>query len=367
LNRFWTRAIVFGGIALLVVVVGTFVLLRRHTPATPTSAGAAIAIAPVAVIPARRHDLEKRVTIVAELRPWNTAALYAKQSGYLRSIYVDYGSRVSAGETVATLELPEQQAAYMQAEAAFRLASSDYNRILSVVRAEPGLLAAVDVDKAQAAFEEAKAARDQDAVLLGYANITAPFDGVVTKRYVDPGALIQAGTSTGTQPIVQIADDYRLRLVIEVPEDIVARIHVGMPVDIKIQSTGKVTTGTVARYSYDVHEDTRTMHTEIDITNADLALKPGMYASATITVERRNDVLAVPPQTISSAGAQSNVWVVDANDRIEQRPVTTGLQTPDWVEITGGLHLGDRVFLGDRSTIAVGDRVQPKVVAPVGS
>lgn len=319
----------------------------------------------VAVVAARRRDLIKSISIVAELRPWTVVNLYAKQSGYLQDIYVDYGSAVSAGETVAVLSLPEQEAAYQQADAAYKLAKVDYDRLLSVTRVEPGLVAQEDVDKAQAAYDEAKDLRDQDAVLLSYANIVAPFSGVVTKRYADPGALIQAGTASGTQPVVQVADNYVLRLVVEVPEELVERIHVGTPVDVKIQSTGQVISGRVARYSYDVHQDTRTMHTEIDVANPSLALKPGMYAQATIVLDRQSGALAVPTQAVSLTSGQPNVWIVDADNRIEERDVRIGMQTADWVQIESGIPLGARVLIGDRSALATGEKVEPKLTKPV--
>ncbi len=313
---------------------------------------------------AERRDLVKSLSIVAEFRPWTTTTLYAKQTGYLKSINVDYGSVVSAGQVVAILELPEQEAEYQQAEAAYELARVDYDRVLAVVRAEPGLIAPEDVDKAQAAYEEAKDARDQDAALLSYADIVAPFDGVVTKRFVDPGALIQAGTSSGTQPIVTIADNYTLRLVVDVPEENVETIHVGTPVSIDVPATGQVIQGRVARFSYFLQSDTRTMHTEIDVANPSLGLKPGMYAQASIRLARRNRVLALPTQAVSLNGTQPNVWIVEAGNRIAQRNVGIGLQTANWIEITDGLKPGDRVLLGDRSALSVGEQVQPKPANP---
>jgi RND family efflux transporter MFP subunit len=349
----WIPALV----VLVIAAIAGFLLLHRGEPEPVAAAPAP----DVAVVPVARRDLAKTLTVVAELRPWNVVDLYAKQSGYLRDIYVDYGSRVTAGATIGTLELPEQEAAYQQAQAAYVFAKSEYDRVLAVAHAEPGLLAAVDIDKSRAQYFEARDARDQDAVLLGYASITAPFSGVITKRYADPGSLIQAGTSTGTKPVVQISDLYTLRLVVEVPEQNVQQIHVGTPVDVTMQSTGKVVRGRVSRFSYDVHEDTRTMHTEIDIPNPSLALKPGMYASATFVLDRRNGVLAVPPQTIVTSGDASRVWLVDGKDELVTRDVRVGLQTADWVEITGGLSAGERVVFGNLASLAVGERVHPRI------
>jgi len=321
---------------------------------------------PAAVYVVRRRDLARTVTLTSELRPYNVVNLYAKVAGYLQTIDVDYGSHVAAGETLATLELPEQQADVERTQAAYRLAAADYERIASVAREEPGLIAQVDVDKAQAAYEMARDDRDQAATIMDYSVITAPFDGVVTKRYVDPGALIQQGTTgTSAEPIVQIADNYRLRMVVETPESIVPDIYVGMPVTVRIQATGKTIPDRIARFSYDVHEDTRTMHTEIDVENADLHIKPGMYASVTLDLADRRGVVAVPLQALATTPV-ANVWIVDNHDIVRERPVTVGLQTPDWVEITHGVSQGDRLFFGDRSSLAIGSHVAPKVVAATG-
>jgi RND family efflux transporter MFP subunit len=133
----------------------------------------------------------------------------------------------------------------------------------------------------------------------------------------------------------------------------------------KIQSTGETIFGRVARYSYDVHQDTRTMHTEIDVPNPTLELKPGMYAQATIVLNRRDGALCVPTQAVSLASGQPNVWIVDSDGRIQQRDVTVGLQTSDWIQVESGLEPGARVLLGDRSALAVGEKVRPKLTNPV--
>jgi RND family efflux transporter MFP subunit len=356
-----------GVVAAVVALAASATFYRHRASASevhPATANAAPPPQTVSVYLVARRDLARSETLDAELHPWVTTKLYAKVGGYLSTISVDYGSRVKPGETIATLELPEEQAELERAQTTFNLAKLDYDRILSVDRATPGLIAQVDVDKSRTAYETAKDQRDQARTILGYTAIVAPFNGVVTHRYVDPGALIQNGTSSANvTPIVDVADDYVLRLVIETPESMVPYIHVGTPVTVKIQGTGRTIAARVARYSYDVHEDTRTMHTEVDLDNSNLRLKPGMYASVSVQLERRNGVLAIPTQALSTGGGTPNVWVVDQDDEIRDRPIAIGLQTPNWIEVTKGLHRGDRVFIGDRSSLAVGMKVNPSVIA----
>jgi len=363
------NAVYVGGAAIALIVA---VLVARGLVARRNGAAAEAAAAPqpvpklAATVLAGRRNLQRTLTITSELRPYDSVNLYAKVAGYLKDIYVDYGSRVSAGQTIATLELPEEESALHRAQAAYDLAKVDYDRVNSVARAEPGLIAQADVDKARADYEMTRDLRDQAAVMVGYGVITAPFDGVVTKRYMDPGALVaQATSGSSASPIVQIADNYRLRMVMETPESVVPKIHVGMPVAVKIQSTGEAIPARVARFSYDVHEDTRTMHTEVDIPNPDLRLKPGMYASATLDLEDRRDVVAIPTQALAT-DPSPNVWIVGSDDVIRERPVTVGLQTPNWIEITSGVRPGEQIFLGDRSAFTVGARIAPKLVANAG-
>jgi membrane fusion protein (multidrug efflux system) len=360
------RSIGLVAVAVAVVLAASVLIYRHRASASEVqvhTADADTTTRNVSVYRVVRHDLSRSETLSAELHPYATTKLYAKVGGYLQTIAVDYGSRVTAGETIATLELPEEQAELERAQTTFNLAKLDYDRIRSVEKATPGLIAQVDVDKSRTAYLTAKDERDRAQTILGYTAIVAPFNGVVTKRYVDPGALIQDGTSsTNITPIVQVDDSYRLRLVVETPESVVPYIHVGTPVTVTITGSGETIAARVARYSYDVHENTRTMHTEVDLRNPDLRLKPGMYASVSIELQRHDGVLAIPTQALSTDGTP-NVWVVDRANEIRERPVTVGLRTPDWIEVSKGLHEGDRVLIGDRTSLAIGMKVAPKLVA----
>jgi RND family efflux transporter MFP subunit len=324
-------------------------------------------IAPVAV--AARHDLTQRVTLTAELRPYQEVSVFAKVSGYLRTMNVDYGDKVKAGQVLATLETPEQREELVRAEAAFRIAKLDYERMRAVAQAQPTLLAQAEIDKVQAAFETARANRDRERVLLSYADITAPFDGVISDRFADPGALIQAGTSSHLQamPIVRLSDSYRLRLVVQVPEALVPKVAVGMPVSVRLQATDRTIPAKVARLSPRVTDNTRTMHVEIDLDNRDLAITPGMYAWVDLPVESRTGALAVPPQALAGDGQTRTAWVVGRDGRLEERAVATGLQTADLVEVTNGLALDDMVLFGSRTAFSIGEAVTPKPVAAPAS
>jgi RND family efflux transporter MFP subunit len=204
--------------------------------------------------------------------------------------------------------------------------------------------------------------------LLAYTRITAPFDGVITRRYADPGSLIQAGTASDTQsmPLVRLSDNYHLRLDFPVSVKYVKDIQIGDPVEVRVEFLGgKSFTGKISRSARKVDEDTRTMITEVEVPNPDLELVPGMYATVALKVERRPQALAVPTEAIS-IGKTTSVYLINSRQEIEERPVTTGLEMPGKYEIVSGLKEGDLVLVGSRSQVRPGQRVEAKLIASVG-
>jgi RND family efflux transporter MFP subunit len=367
------------GISAVVIAVGLGVLWTVHhthaEPATDTNT----AVTPVAgVAKVTREDLFKQVAIPAEFRPYEEVELHAKVSGYVKNMNVDFGDKVKAGQLLATLEVPElgdelsnAQATEKKAEADYSNAHLAYTRLLAVNQAHPNLVAQQDLDNAAAndqataaAIAAAKADVKKYQTLVGYTQITAPFDGVVTRRYADPGALIQAGTSSDTQslPLVRVSDNYRLRLDFPVTVDYVKDIRLGDPVAVSVESlAGEIFTGTISRFTDDVSQNTRTMITEIEVPNPDLKLVPGMYATVTLKVEKRLHALAIPIEAVVG-DKPPMVYVVDRNHQIEKRPVKLGLETPDKYEVLSGLREGDLVVIGNRSKLQTGQKVEPKLV-----
>ena len=360
----------------------------------------------VGVTKVSRKSLQRQITLSSELVPFQEIDVYAKESGYVQKLYVDYGSRVKEGQLMAVLEIPELEAQLQEDQAAVKNATDEvtraqhilkryqamhkvldleYTRLYGVAQTRPGLVAQQEVDDAQgkdlAAASEVDAAEAalaaaqstlvvsksklvHDQALFDYSRITAPFAGVITQRYANLGTLMQAGTSSSTQamPLVRLSEDDLFRLVIPVPESAVRYIRVGDPVEVNVPSLNRSFPGKVARFSVDVREDTRTMHTEVDVPNPDRLLVPGMYAEATFGVEARNNVLAVPLQAVSQQGDQTWVYVVSPTNRVEDRPIKVGLQTSTEAEVVSGLAEGESVIVSDRSSLKPGQAVRPQVV-----
>jgi RND family efflux transporter MFP subunit len=201
-------------------------------------------------------------------------------------------------------------------------------------------------------------------VLFDYSKITAPFAGVVTERFANLGTLLQAGTNSSTQamPLVRLSQDDLFRLVIPVPESYVRYIRIGESVAVHVPALNRSFPGKVARFSVDVKEDTRTMHSEVDVSNADRLLIPGMYAEATLTLEHKEQALAVPLEAIDHDAGSTRVYIVDQANKIERHIVTLGLQTATDAEIVSGLSEGEQVVVSDRSGLKPGEEVRPQEV-----
>ena len=351
-----------------------------------------------------KKSLGRHITLSSELVPFQEIDVYAKESGYVKKLMVDYGSRVKAGQVMALLEIPELEAQLQEDQAEIKNALNQvtraqhelgryqaqykalhlqYTRLNSVFQSQPGIVAQQEVDDAQgkdlaassqvdagqAALEAAqsqlsvaKAKLSHDQSLFDYSRITAPFSGIVTERYANLGTLVQAGTNSQAAPIVKLSEDDLFRLVMPVPESYVRYIHVGDPVDLHVPSLNKTFPGKIARFSVDVKEATRTMHTEVDVKNRDRVLMPGLYADADVALEHRDDIPTVPLQAVNHEGNKTTVFVVGKNRELEDRPITLGLQTANDAEVVSGLCEGEEVVVSDRSGLKPGETVHPQMV-----
>ena len=359
------------GVVALVVIV--LLLTSRSGKATIS---ASIPEAPsVAVVRVTREDLANEMKIPAEFRPYAEVELHAKVSGYLQKINVDFGDEVKAGQLLATIEIPELKddldnatATEEKAQADYKNAHLVYSRLLAVNQDHPNLVAQQDLDAAEsrdadmaAAIAAAKAEVGKYHTLLDYTRITAPFDGVVTRRYTDPGSMIQAGTASQAMPLLRLSDNYRLRLDFPVSVDYAQNIRVGAPVDVRIDSSGgKTLTGKISRFTQRVDETTRTMTVEMEVPNPKLQLIPGMYANVVLKSDQRPHAIAIPTEAIKTG--KSTVFVINSSNEVEERTVALGLETPTKYEVLSGLHEGDLVLIGDTGGLKPGEKVEPKLV-----
>ena len=367
-------------------------------------------VAPVVFV--TRGPLENVITLTGEFRPFQQVDVHAKVSGYIRHIFVDVGDKVRTGQELAILEVPELNAQVAGAQAdiarskdAIRRAQSEieraesthqayhaaYTRLKQASEERPGLVAEQELDDSMARDKEteaqigstraalaesqnqlgmAKATLDRLSALQAYSHITAPFAGVVTKRYVDTGALISAGTSSETQsqPVVQLAEWSLFRLEIPVPESAVPMIHLGSIVQVHVLDLNRDFQGRVSRFADALDDETRTMHTEIDVENPQDTLTAGMYAEVKLALQGKKGALTVPVQAVVQEGNEHYVLALDNQNRVQKRNVELGEQTSTTVEIVHGLSEKDRVIGAGQSDYAIDEVVTPKLEsAPAGA
>jgi RND family efflux transporter MFP subunit len=391
-----------------VVLAAAVVVLNLSSCSGDKQAEASGGTVTVGVTKVVKKSLGRDITLSSELVPFQEIDVYAKESGYVKDLKVDYGTHVKAGQVMAILEIPELQAQLQEDQAEITNANNqvqraqhelardqaqykalhlEYTRLNEVFQSQPGIVAQQEVDDAQgkdiaassqvdvgqAGLEAAqsqlagaKAKLVHDQSLFDYSKITAPFSGIVTERYANLGTLVQAGTSSSTQaiPIVKLSQDDLFRLVIPVPESYVRFIRIGDSVDVRVPSLNRTFPGKVARFSVDVRSDTRTMHTEVDVPNPQHVLLPGLYAEAQLQFDHKENVAAVPVQALSHEGGKTSVLVVNAEGTLDRRPVEVGMQTASDVEIVSGLNEGEQVVVSDRAGLKPGQKVhaQPTTV-----
>jgi len=365
------------------------------------------------VVKVVRRDLNNELEIASEFQPLQEIEVYAKVSGYIKKLYVDWGTHVKKGQILAELEIPELQQQLQQDEASARRSEQDlgrsreelnraqsvynvahltYARLADVQKSRPELVAQEEIDAAQGKDLEAnagvssakdavssaeqgllaaKAALGKDQAMFAYARITAPFDGVVTQIYAYTGSLLPAGTSSnkGDLALCQLSQNNVLRLVIPLPERAVTDVHVGDTVNIEVSGAKNAFTGKIVRLSGQIETQTRTMHTEVQVPNPNYLLVPGMYASVKIPLRSAAQALSIPVQAVQSSGnGQGTVLLVNSSNRVEKREVKLGIETASQAEVLSGLNENEMIIFGEQNQFKAGALVSPQIVtAPAGT
>lgn len=316
--------------------------------------------------PVVSRQVSRAADLPGEFLPFQSVPIHAKVSGYIERIAVDRGSVVKAGDVIAELSAPEMATRIAEAES--NVLSAEAERLqaeaqlaglvatrerLQKAAATPGAIAGIElvqiekqVEAAQAlirsreqAIRASASARDAEKQMQSYLRITAPFDGVVTERLVHPGALVGPGT-TALAVIQQLA---QLRLVVAVPEEHVGGIREGAKVSFQVPAQPERNySGTVARISRVLDRTTRTMPVELDVSNADGTLAPGMYPSVKWPVRRLRPALYVPRAAVVTTTERTFV-ILNRDSRAEWVDVRKGAVEGDLIEVTGPLKAGDMV------------------------
>jgi membrane fusion protein (multidrug efflux system) len=319
----------------------------------------------------QRADVVRSISLPGDLIGRSETDLYAKVTGYLVHIDVDKGDWVKKGQVLAEIEVPELAQRLRRARANLQVSRVTYERLQRVWNTDKRLLAREDVDVALGQYQQAQAAVEELEARFGYTKIVAPFDGVVTARYVDAGALIEAnghasGSGTpaeqrqrsGPLPVLSVADIDRLRVYLYVPEEETALVRRGQPATLRLREfPGRTFTGQVVRFANSLDLATRTMLTEVDLDNGSHQLYPGMYADVTLELARHPQALRVPATAVGHVGDEQFVFVV-RDGSLEKVPVSTGIATGEWTEIESGLTGAEEVVVNMNPTLSAGAKAR---------
>jgi len=317
----------------------------------------------VRVAPVKQGSTVRRLTLQGEARPFAEVTLYAKVSGYLHNLRVDKGDRVRAGQLIATIDSPELDQQYQAAVADAKNKRANAKRYTAL--GPTGMVSSQELDQAQASADVADATQAALATQRGYRIIRAPFDGVVTARFADPGALIQSAANgqSGAIPIVTVSKADRLRVYVYLDQSSAAYVHAGDVAEVRTpERPGFVRKAPVARSAGQLALRTRTMLTEIDVDDADGAIVPGSFVQVTLEA-RRPPSLEVPAEALVMRNEKPHVAVIDAAaHRVHYRPIVVEDDDGQAVRVRDGVKEGELVALDLGNAADEGAAVQ--IAAP---
>ncbi len=324
------------------------------------NASSSASVPNVQVVHLKPGEITRRIMLPGNLRAYQEAMLYAKIPGYLKSIAVDRGDWVKANDVLAEIEAPEMLAEVAKFKAEVKVAELEVKRVNQAIKKAPDLVMPQTVDAAQGKYEIAKANLERIQTLLGYSRIIAPFDGVTTKRWVDVGAFIPAATSSSaarSAAVVTLMDFGRVRIEVAIPEPEVPLVKTDLPVGVSVEELpGRTFDGKITRFAYALDESTKTMTTEIEIPNPDQALRPGMYASCQIALEKKSDAQLLPAEALVTEKNKSFVFAC-RDSKAARLAVKTGFDDGVSVEILEGLKPNEAVIVAGKQSISDGQIV----------
>src|SRR5262245_26413256 len=386
----WTRlaagAILFGLLAAGGLAAGTIPRLNRDRAVRTQAAASAAQPQRVAVATATRVSPDAERVLPGNCLPLSEIAIYPRTTGYLKWWKADIGDRVKAGQLLAEISAPEIDAQLEQAramliqgkanvvraeaqevyakaeekrqEVAYKSSVGSKNDYDSAVAASGVATANVDATKAALKVDEANILRLE--TLVSFQKLTAPFDGVITARNIDPGALVQADTPTTTRELFHLVRTDVVRVWVYVPQTFSTTVKAGQAVTVwRREDPARTFAGTVARTADALDPNTRTLLTEVHVPNPDNALRSGMYLQVKFTFDRNVLPVTIPSAAVVVRDHGPTVAVLDANHAVHYRPVQLGRDYGATVEVVAGLHPGETVAVHPGDDLPEGTVVEP--------
>lgn len=361
--------IVSAVVAALALSIGGMPRLAAHgTVARQTDA---LAVPTVAVVTPTKAPAQQMLVLPGNVEAFQEANIYARTSGYLHRWYSDIGTRVKRGDLLADIDAPELDAELAQARSDAATASANYD-IARVTATRWQEMLKDDAVSRQSSEENVSTMKAKQAMLAAaqanvgrlaqlqsFEKVTAPFDGVITVRNVDTGALIDAGNGGTPAALFRLAETDRLRVFVDVPQDQAADVVAGAEANLVLpQYPGRSFTGTVARTSGAIDAGSRTLRVEVDMDNPDGAVLPGAYAQVSLPLSAAQPGLSLPANALLFRPAGVQVAVVDAKGAVQLRTVTLGRDFGARVEIRSGLQGNERVIVNPGDAVSAGQVVR---------
>ena len=339
------KLILIGMGLMLLLMVGILLLQGQHPASSSRPIDESKTVddtaVTVQVMKPEHRDITQRLSVPGNISPLYQATLYGKVSGYLKWIGFDKGDTVKKGQLLAVIDAPEVEDRYQQAEADYMIKKITYERLHNVWKENKDVIAKQDVDLAEAAAQGARHMRDSQKTLLDYMKVYAPFNGTITARFADPGALIQSATASATQaaPLFTIMDMETVRVYVSVPQEMAHWAKPGVAAMLVIgEVPDRQFKGAITRTTEALDPATRTLLVEIDLPNSKHELQPGTFANVTLYFQEHHNAIAVPPAALVSGSDKDSSFVYVVRDGAAHRTaVKTGIDDGLWVEVIDGL------------------------------
>jgi len=311
---------------------------------------------------AARGEVVRYVSLPGTVKPNRQVTLYSKVPGYLKTLSVDKGDSVQAGQVIGEIEVPELVADLAKQKAELSVAETAHRRLNDARAKSPDLVMPSLFDEAAGRLEIARASLERTETLLGFSHITAPFAGIVTARFADPGAFIPAATSGSTAQsaaVVTLMDFATVRIHVAVPEAEAPLVAVDEPVKFSVESLpGKTFEAKVSRFGYALDPATKTTLVEADFANAGLALRPGMYATVRVGVEKHSGVITLPTDALVMEKTAAFIFKsIDGHAR--KTAIKLGFNDGARFEVIDGAAENDLVLLVGKTALTDGQLVTP--------
>ena len=367
-SRTGHKPLALGLIVLAAALVAAGVMSRRSLAEQVKEANAPLV--PLVSILAPGQAAGAALELPARIEPWARAPIYARVSGYLKNWNVDIGAPVKSGQTLADIETPDLDQQLLQAKAELATARSNLALASSTAKRWQGLLAADAVSRQEADEKAGDLAAKQSAVsamqanvdrvqaLQRYTRLVAPFDGVITARNTDVGALISVGGSPGSELFV-VSDISRLRVYVNVPQRQVAAIKVGDKAELSApERPGKVYTATVQSLSQAINASSGAMLVQLTVQNDNRELLPGGYASVNFATPLASTALSIPPSALIFNKSGTQVATLGKDGRVVVKQITVGRDLGNVLEVAAGVDRNDQIIANPPDGVTTGDKVR---------